>query len=122
MLEIKFLLVSILSAITLIHYHRSRYPLIFRQQYPCIHRHESLDWHRRLDWRRQLSDFHGGMQILISTWQKFAPKSFPRDPADATKKQQIFVTFRIWEANGRVWGRGLIGDQWPNSAMECGLR
>lgn len=55
------------------------------------------------------------MQIDVRTWDAFAPKRWPRDPADATRAQQLLVSWRIWLANGRRWG----GNQWPNTSRLC---
>ena len=94
------------------------YPAWWVKQANCIHLHESTDWHKRTDWRGYPSRDHGGYQIDVGTWQSFAPRTWPRDPADATKAQQTLVAWRIYVANGRQWGNG----QWPLSSRACGLR
>jgi hypothetical protein len=83
----------------------------------CIHRHESVDWHRTTDWLGQPSVDHGGMQIDVRTWLSVAPKGFPREPAAASPRQQLVVAYRIWQANGRRFG----GSQWPRSSVACGV-
>jgi hypothetical protein len=83
----------------------------------CIHRHESLDWHRVTDWLGRPSVDHGGMQIAVSTWTSFAARPFPGDPAAATPREQLIVSYRIWRANGRRFG----GSQWPVSSRVCGV-
>ena len=83
----------------------------------CIHRHESIDWHRTTDWRGYPSRDHGGMQIDVTTWAAQAPKGFPREPASASPREQLVVAYRIWRANGRRFG----GGQWPYSSMACGV-
>ncbi len=83
----------------------------------CIHRHESVDWHRTTDWLGGPSVDHGGMQIDVGTWQTMAPRSYPRDSAEATPHEQLVVAYRIWLANGRRFG----GDQWYLSAAACGV-
>ena len=83
----------------------------------CIHRHESLDWHRTTDWLGYPSVDHGGMQIAVGTWVSFAPRVYPREPASATPDQQLVVAHKIWAANGHRWG----GEAWPNSSLACGL-
>ncbi|MEI8105801.1 MAG: transglycosylase family protein [Actinomycetes bacterium] len=83
----------------------------------CVHRHESLDWHRTTDWLGRPSVDHGGMQIDVGTWRHFAPRGYPRSPADASPRQQLRVAYRIWLANGRRFG----GSQWYHSARACGV-
>jgi hypothetical protein len=83
----------------------------------CIHRHESVDWHRTTDWLGQPSVDHGGMQINVGTWLAYAPSRFPREPEAATPDEQLVVAHRIWAANCDRFG----GDEWPNSSVACGL-
>jgi hypothetical protein len=83
----------------------------------CIHRHESVDWHRKTDWLGRPSVDHGGMQIDVGTWASMAPTGYPASPADATPHQQLLVAYRIWLANGQRFG----GNQWFYSAAKCGL-
>lgn len=83
----------------------------------CIHEHESVDWHKTTDWQGHPSWDHGGMQIDVRTWASYAPRGFPADPADATPREQLYVAYQIWVANGRRWG----GNQWPNTSKACGL-
>ena len=81
----------------------------------CIHDHESLDWHRVTDWLGRSSWDHGGMQIDVRTWLRYARHRYPRDPAAATPHEQLVVAYSIWKANGRRFG----GTQWPISASTC---
>ena len=83
----------------------------------CIHRHESVDWHRTTDWLGYPSRDRGGMQIDVDTWAAHAPRSFPHEPAAASPREQLVVAYRIWRANGRRFG----GGQWPYSAAACGV-
>ena len=83
----------------------------------CIHRHESTDWHRTTDWLGNPSVNHGGMQINVWTWARWAPNGYPREPAAASPYEQLVVAYRIWQANGRRFG----GGQWPNSSAACHL-
>jgi hypothetical protein len=83
----------------------------------CVHRHESVDWHRVTDWLGRPSSDHGGMQIDVGTWGSLAPRNFPREPAAATPHQQLVVAYRIWLENGRRFG----GSQWFLSAERCGV-
>ena len=46
----------------------------------CVHRHESVDWHRRTDWLGRPSVDHGGMQIDVGTWGRLAPAELPAEP------------------------------------------
>ena len=93
------------------------YPKGWMAQANCIHRHESTDWHKTTDWLGNPSRDHGGYQIDVGTWQVFAPKHWPQDPAYASPAQQTLVAWRIYVWNGRKWG----GGQWPNTARACGL-
>jgi len=83
----------------------------------CIHRHESIDWHRTTDWLGYPSRDHGGMQIDVGTWVSQAPKGFPREPAAASPHEQLVVAYRIWRVNGDRFG----GGQWPYSSAACGV-
>lgn len=99
------------------------YPSFWVKQAHCIHYEEvraswSKGWHTHFVYGTHVeSRDRGGMQILVSTWKAFAPKGWPRDPAKASRAQQLLVTWRIWRANGRRWG----GNQWPQSAAACGV-
>jgi hypothetical protein len=84
----------------------------------CIHRHESVNWHRTTDWLGYPSADHGGMQIDVGTWASMAPRNYPREPAAASPHEQLVVSYRIWLANGRRFG----GNQWYLSAQACGVR
>jgi Transglycosylase-like domain len=84
----------------------------------CIHRHESIDWHRTTDWLGRPSVDHGGMQIAVGTWLSLAPRGFPREPASASPREQLIVAYRIWHVNGHRFG----GSQWPRSSEACGVR
>jgi hypothetical protein len=81
----------------------------------CIHRHESVDWHRTTDWRGYPSVDRGGLQIDVRTWNSFAPAGYPENPASASPRQQLTVAYRIWLANGHRFG----GHQWYYSAAAC---
>ena len=81
----------------------------------CIHRHESTDWHRVTDWLGRPSVNHGGMQINVGTWVRWAPNSFPHEPAAASPQEQLIVAYRIWTTNGDRFG----GGQWPLSVEAC---
>jgi hypothetical protein len=83
----------------------------------CIHHHESVDWHRRTDWLGQASYDHGGMQIDVRTWARYAQSAYPADPAQATPREQLIVAYKIWRANGHRFG----GNQWPVSSATCGV-
>lgn len=83
----------------------------------CIHRHESVDWHRTTDWLGNPSRDHGGMQIDVGTWLAHVPRSFPNEPAAASPHEQLVVAFRIWRSNGHRFG----GGQWPHSSIACGV-
>lgn len=97
------------------------YPNGWKQEADCIHRHESTDWHKRTSWTGAPSPDHGGFQIDVRTWAAFQPRRWPTDPADASPAQQTLVAWRIYVANGRRWGHGLMGWQWPLSSRACGL-
>src|SRR5262249_20251850 len=83
----------------------------------CIHRHESLDWHRTTDWRGYPSRDHAGLQIDVGTWAAPAPRRVLHAPVAAAPREQLVVAYRIWRANGRRFG----GGQWPYSSTACGV-
>lgn len=122
MTELKVLLVSLFGSMAIFSHHIKRYPAFWLKQERCVHLHEAVNWHQETTWNGRPTRQRGGLQIDFDTWNVYAPKSFPRDPGRATIAQQIFVGWLIYVANGRVWGTGKIGTQWPNSARECGLR
>lgn len=89
----------------------------------CIHYQETRHgwasgWHLTHTWTGAPSRQRGGFQIDVDTWAAFAPRRWTRDPAHATRAQQVVVAHRIWHANGDRWG----GSQWPNSSRACGVR
>jgi hypothetical protein len=84
----------------------------------CVHRHESVDWHRTTDWLGRQSPDRGGMQIDVGTWHSRAPRRYPSEPSAATPHEQLVVAYRIWLANGHRFG----GNQWYLSAASCGVR
>jgi hypothetical protein len=79
----------------------------------CVHRHESVDWHRAyVDWRGSSSPYSGGMQFLHSTWLRAGGTGHPHQ---WSPREQLYRAFVIWKANGgsfREWG----------TAARCGLR
>ena len=89
----------------------------------CIHRHESVDWHKTTTWTGAPSTDHGGLQIDIGTWNTMLmkypdiTKNYPSDPADATPWQQYQIGYLIWMNNGNRFG----GNQWYYSARNCGV-
>lgn len=89
------------------------WPAWWYRQAMCIHRHESVDWHKRTTWNGYPSRDHGGLQIDVGTW---AAHGGAGDPADASPYQQLVVAHRIWLADRGSWR------EWPNSSRECGLR
>jgi hypothetical protein len=94
---------------------RSTIPTWWIPKALCIHRHESVDWHRTTDWRGYPSEDRGGLQIAVGTWNSLAPATYPRNPASASPRQQLTVAYRIWVANGHRFG----GNQWYYSAAAC---
>jgi len=111
-----------------------RYPAWWMAQAHCIHWHEAvsgstptardLAYGWRIHWHLttaygtgEPSGNRGGFQIAFSTWQSYAPRGYPSDPAAATRAQQVLVAHRIWVANGHRWG----GGQWPGTAAACDI-
>lgn len=89
------------------------YPKSWSSAARCIRQKESGSrWH--------LVDrpYFGAYQFVLGTWRTHAPAAFPRRPDRASPRQQTFVAFRVWKANGDRWG----GSQWPNSSRACGVR
>jgi hypothetical protein len=110
------------------------YPGFWLTDAHCIHYYEAahhgpptrasfrrdwrVGWHLTRTAAGQPSTNRGGLQIGLATWVAFAPKRWPKDPARASRAQQLLVAWRIWRANGNRWG----GRQWPGSAAACGVR
>lgn len=77
----------------------------------CIHRHESVEWHRAYtDWRGAPSPYSGGMQFLHSTWIRAGGTGHAYQ---WSPREQLYRAFLIWKAGGgswREWGtRGACG-------------
>lgn len=78
-------------------------PAAWLEQAMCIHRHESVDWHRAgVDWRGRPSPYYGGMQFLVSTWRRAGGEGLP---SSASPREQLYRAYRIWDM-----GRGVVGD------------
>lgn len=79
----------------------------------CIHRHESVDWHRAyVDWAGNPSPYSGGMQFLLSTWQRAGGTGHAWE---WRPREQVYRAFVIWRQSGNSWF------QW-GTAGKCGLR
>lgn len=96
-----------------------RFPAGWLKEAWCVHRHESVDWHRAgVDWAGRPSPYYGGMQMLLSTWQRAGGYGLP---SDWPVREQMYRAYRIWDL-----GRGVRGDgrgswrEW-GSAGKCGL-
>lgn len=78
----------------------------------CIHRHESVDWHRAgVDWRGRPSPYYGGMQFLVSTWSKAGGRGLP---SSATPREQLHRAWVVWKRDGGSW------HEWGTAGV-CGL-
>lgn len=78
----------------------------------CIHRHESVDWHRRwVDWAGRPSSYAGGMQFLQSTWERAGGRG---EPWQWSPREQLYRSFVIWRMHHGSWS------EW-GTAGECGL-
>jgi hypothetical protein len=67
----------------------------------CIHRHESVDWHRAYtDWRGRPSPYSGGMQFLASTWRRAGGSGHAYQWAP---REQLYRAHVIWRRNGGSW-------------------
>jgi hypothetical protein len=112
------------------------YPSWWLAQARCIHYREAvsgagiytstlgrrgwrINWHLTRTAAGTPSSNHGGFQINVATWASFAPARWPRDPAAASRAQQVLVAWRIWLHNGHSWG---ANNQWPGTAAACGVR
>lgn len=93
------------------------YPAWWKTEAACVHRHEG-SWHETTSSTGAPSRDHGGYQIDVATWARFAPAGWPSDPAWASPAEQTLVAWRIWVANGRRFG----GNQWPTTARLCQAR
>jgi hypothetical protein len=79
----------------------------------CIHRHESVDWHRRwTDWRGYRSPYAGGLQLLESTWLNAGGRG---EPWEWSPREQLYRAWVVWRRDGGSWR------EW-GTAGACGLR
>jgi hypothetical protein len=77
----------------------------------CIHRHESVDWHRPyVDWRGAPSSYSGGYQFLASTWRNAGGVGHAYQ---WSVREQTYRAYVVWRRDGG-WG------EW-GSARACGL-
>lgn len=78
----------------------------------CIHRHESVDWHRAyIDWTGAGSPYSGGMQFLESTWHRAGGKGHAWQ---WSPREQLYRAYVIWKKGGGSWR------EW-GTAGRCGL-
>lgn len=83
----------------------------------CIYRHENagLGWHvAGRDWKGDPSPYFGGMQFLVSTWQRPGVDGKGL-PSAWSAREQLFRAFRVWRQDGGSW------HEW-GTAGACGLR
>lgn len=67
----------------------------------CIHRHESVDWHRAgVDWTGRRSPYYGGFQFLISTWRSAGGQGLP---SSWSPREQLYRAYLVWSRDGRSW-------------------
>lgn len=79
----------------------------------CIHRHESVLWHRAwTDWQGQPSPYAGGFEFLQSTWASVGGAG---EPWQWSAREQLFRAWRVWARDGGSWR------EW-GSAGVCRLR
>ncbi|RDI73279.1 Transglycosylase-like domain-containing protein [Gaiella occulta] len=95
-------------------------PGAWLRQAMCIHRHESVDWHRAgRDWQGRPSPYFGGMQFLVSTWRRAGGSGLP---SDASPREQLYRAYRIWDMGAGRMGDGLGSWREWGTAGACGLR
>lgn len=83
----------------------------------CVHRHESVDWHRAgVDWRGRRSPYYGGMQFLIDTWRRAGGTGLP---SSWSKREQLYRAWRIYRLYRTAWRPG-SWREW-GTASRCGL-
>jgi len=63
----------------------------------CIAHYESTDNLTAVNYK---SGTEGAFQFMPTTWQEFAPPSFPSSPLQASLGQQLFVAQRVEAARG----------------------
>lgn len=79
----------------------------------CIHRHESVDWHRAgVDWLGNPSRYYGGMQFLVSTWYGAGGRGLP---SSWSPREQLYRAWIVWRRDGGSWR------EWGTAGV-CGLR
>ena len=86
----------------------------------CVHRHESMDWHRRwTNWQGNRSPYAGGMQFLQDTWNRAGGSG---EPWQASPREQLYRAYVIWDSqDGRRGNRRGDWSEW-GTARACGLR
>lgn len=78
----------------------------------CVHRHESVDWHRRwTDYLGRRSSYAGGMQFLQSTWANAGGRG---EPWQWSPREQLYRAFVVWGRDGGSWR------EWGTAGV-CGL-
>ena len=91
---------------------RWRAPRGFLRAAFCVHRHESVDWHRAyVDWRGRPSSYSGGMQFTLPTWQRAGGTGHAWE---WRPREQVYRAFVIWRMNGGSWV------EW-GTRRKCGL-
>ena len=102
------------------------YPDFWLREAQCIHHWEAdhdapsdraawpYGWHNRSN-----PQSRGGFQFLYSTWASVVARhrlhGFPRDPADASRAQQVRAAWLLWSDDHGSW------HEW-STAAGCGLR
>jgi hypothetical protein len=104
---------------------RAPWPAWWLQQAMCIHHYEAahdapsdvaawpLGWHNKSN-----PSSRGGMQFLYGTWARALRRHglhYTSEPADATKTQQLYVAWLLWNDDHGSW------HEWATAAG-CGLR
>jgi hypothetical protein len=104
----------------------ARYPAGWFGAVHCIHRYEvGLGaYSDEQAWPLRWADKHnsasrGGVQFLYDTWARAVARhglrGYPRDPADASRAQQLFVAWLVYLDDRRSF------HEWA-TAPGCGLR
>jgi len=76
-------------------HHRPPYPLWWKRQALCIHRHESTNWHA------YDPPYANGFQFLLSTWERAGGSAATW--VRASPRQQMYRAWRIWTQDGGSW-------------------
>jgi hypothetical protein len=86
----------------------------------CIHRHESVGWHRdHVDWRGSPSLYSGGLQFMVRTWRSAGGAG---DAWQWSPREQLWRAYLVWDRDAGKPHDGIGSWREWGSRRACGLR